>query len=357
MSNLIISALDQSPIRDGDSAVTAIQETVELAKLCDQLGYHRYWLAEHHSSSSFAGTAPEILIAYLAAATQNIRIGSGGVMISHYSPLKIAEQFRLLEALAPGRIDLGIGRAPGSDPKTSAALQSGPQAWPGEVFPQQLEMIRQFLADAEGKSGEQGGFPDDHPYLGIHAQPGGNSSPNIWLLGSGGDSAIFAAQFGLPYVYAHFIGGQDGVRALDVYRRNFRPSAHCKKPVIGFAMSLLVAESQEQADYYSLPRNIWALQHQKNQSSAFLRMEDAANFKIDDADQATFEQIQARSLTGTPDNVYTQLCELQQLHEIDEFFSISITSDNQARHNSYRLLADAAGLVSPSKKIHMDAAQ
>ncbi len=146
MSNLIISALDQSPIRDGDSAVTAIQETVELAKLCDQLGYHRYWLAEHHSSSSFAGTAPEILIAYLAAATQNIRIGSGGVMISHYSPLKIAEQFRLLEALAPGRIDLGIGRAPGSDPKTSAALQSGPQAWPGEVFPQQLEMIRQFLA-------------------------------------------------------------------------------------------------------------------------------------------------------------------------------------------------------------------
>ena len=357
MSKFVISALDQSPIRDGDSAVTAIQETVDLAKLCDQLGYHRYWLAEHHSSSSFAGTAPEILIAYLAAATQTIRIGSGGVMISHYSPLKIAEQFRVLEALAPGRIDLGIGRAPGSDPQTSAALQSGPQAWPGEVFPQQVEMIQQFLAATEGKSDDVGGFPADHPYRSIHAQPIGKRSPALWLLGSGVDSAIFAAQFGLPYVYAHFIGGQDGLRALDVYRRNFRPSVHCQKPTVGFAMSILAAESHEQADYYSLPRNIWALQHQKNQSAGFLRMEDAANFKIDDADRAMFEQIQARSLTGTAQSVYAHLCDLQQLHDIDEFFAITITSDIKARHNSYALLADAAGLVSPAQKTRIEAAQ
>ena len=171
-----LNALDQSAITTSGDSETAIYETVALAQYLDSIGYHRFWLAEHHNTAAFAIAAPEILIAHIAAHTKNLRIGSGGIMVPHYSPLKIAEQFRMLETLAPNRIDLGIGRAPGGDPRTAAALQAGPKAWPIEVFPQQVEMLLQFLQDAAGLTGAAGGFPADHPYQGIHAQPMGGAA-------------------------------------------------------------------------------------------------------------------------------------------------------------------------------------
>ena len=216
-----LSILDQSPIRAGGTAAQALNQTIDLAKRCDALGYHRYWVAEHHNTKSFAGSAPEVLIARLDAETKTMRIGSGGVMMPHYAPLKVAETFRLLETLYPGRIDLGLGRAAGAEPRTTAALMPGPKAYPLEVFPQQVQLLTQFLEDATGLEGDSGGFPDDHPYRGIHAAPMGPGVPDMWLLGSGGDSAMHAALFGLNYCYAHFINPESPSRAFETYRKHF----------------------------------------------------------------------------------------------------------------------------------------
>src|SRR5580692_1472906 len=177
---LQLSVLDQSPIRKGGDAAEAVVETIKLAKAWAALGYRRYWVAEHHNSESFAGSCPEILIAKIAAETSTIRVGSGGVMLTHYSPLKVAEQFRMLELLSPGRIDLGLGRAPASDQRTAQALQAGPQGWGVDAFPSQVHLLKQFLDDAAGVSP----LPDDHPYRGIHAMPAGPTRPEMWLLGS-----------------------------------------------------------------------------------------------------------------------------------------------------------------------------
>jgi alkanesulfonate monooxygenase SsuD/methylene tetrahydromethanopterin reductase-like flavin-dependent oxidoreductase (luciferase family) len=180
-----LSVLDQSPIRKGGTAAEALANTIDLARHAERLGYSRYWLAEHHNTSSFAGSAPEVMIAAVAGATSHIHVGSAGVMLPHYSPLKVAELFRLLETLYPGRIDLGLGRAPGSDQRTARALQPGPQAYPIDVFPQQVELLIQFLEDSIGLGGEAGGFPIGHPYTGIHATPRGPGLPKLWMLGSG----------------------------------------------------------------------------------------------------------------------------------------------------------------------------
>src|SRR6476646_2290206 len=192
---MLLSVLDQSPIRKEGSAADAVAQTIALAKACDRLGYHRYWLAEHHNSNSFAGSCPEILIGRVAQETKHLRVGSGGVMLTHYSPLKIAEQFRMLEVLNPGRIDLGLGRAPGSDQMTARALQAGPRGWDIDAFPSQVHLLRQFLDDASGVAP----IPDGHPYRGIHAMPRGDFSvvPESWITRSGITGAIYAGEIGL----------------------------------------------------------------------------------------------------------------------------------------------------------------
>lgn len=340
MSYLVLNALDQSPISEATNAAQAIQETVELAQLCETLGYQRFWVAEHHNTQSFAGAAPEILMSYIAAKTSRINIGSGGVMIGHYSPLKIAEQFQMLSALAPGRIDLGIGRAPGGDMRTSAALQAGPRAWPPEAFPEQAQMLRQFIEDAAGQKDAEGGFAGSHPYQGIRAQPVGTIMPRLWLLGSGGDSAIYAAQFGLPYVYAHFIGGNDGQHVIQLYKDHFKPSQYLDKPYLGFAVSAMVAETQEQADYLSGPRNLWATKLGTGQSGIFPSLETAAHHQYDETQTAALEAVKQRSLNGTAHKVADDLEQLSQDFDVDEFFIITITPDAKARQNAYRLLAN-----------------
>mgnify|MGYP000105874390 CR=1 FL=1 len=344
MTQFSLNALDQSAIVTNASPAQAVAETVALAEHLDTLGYSRFWLAEHHNTSSFAGAAPEILISHIAARTKNLSIGSGGIMLPHYSPLKVAEQFRMLAALAPGRIDLGLGRAPGGDMRTAAALQPGPKAWPPEVFPQQLEMLLQFLEDANGLSGQAGGFPDDHPYQGLHAQPMGDEQVPVWMLGSGGDGAIHAAQHGLPYVYAHFINPDNLDSALSAYRTHFKPSRQNQTPRVALAASVLVAETQEEADYFARPRNIWASQLMQNKAGRFPTLDEAQDWQVTPQDAQILAQLEVRSLTGTPDKVMTQLNAIVESHNIDEVFALTLIPDLQARKRSYELLAKAAGL-------------
>src|ERR1700753_3934191 len=236
-----LSVLDQSPVRGEGNAADAVRETIALAKATEALGYHRYWLAEHHNTGSFAGSAPEVLIARVAAETKTIRVGSGGVMLTHYSPLQVAEQFRMLEWPNPGRIDLGIGRAPGTDQRTAQALQAGPQGFGIDAFPSQVFLLRQFLDDASGGAA----LPDDHPYRGIHAMPRGDTRPQMWMLGSGIHSAVYAAELGLPFSHAYFISPDGSMDAVAAYRERFKPSSWCDKPTISMGVAALAAENEE----------------------------------------------------------------------------------------------------------------
>lgn len=344
-----LSVLDQSPIRQGGSAAQAVSETLDLARACERAGYARYWLAEHHNTSSFAGSAPEVLIAAVAGATKTIRVGSGGVMLPHYSPLKVAEAFRMLETLHPGRIDLGLGRAPGADPRTSAALQPGPKAYGIEVFPQQVELLIQFLEDATGLAGEVGGFPADHPYRGIHATPRGPGFPEMWMLGSGGDGAIHAAQFGLAYCFAHFINQDAGTAPLDLYRRHFRPSRGLAGPRASIAVSVTVADTEEEAKRISASRNLWVVQLLQNKAGAFPSIEDALAYPYTDQERTLLAAAEQRGITGTPEQARARLLELGEQYGVDDFVILTITYDPADRARSYELLAEAMG-VAPGRE-------
>ncbi len=346
MMKLKLNALDQSAIVTSADSAAAVHDTVVLAQYLDTICYHRFWLAEHHNTAAFAGAAPEVLIAHIAAHTKNIRVGAGGIMLPHYSPLKVAEQFRMLETLTPNRIDLGIGRAPGGDPRTAAALQSGPKAWPVDVFPQQVEMLLQFIEDAMGLSGADGGFPLDHPYQGIHAQPMGAHAIPVWMLGSGGDGAVHAAQFGLAYVYAHFINPDNIDQATAAYRQGFKPSRFLDEPKMAVAASILIADTQEEADYLARPRNIWAAQLLQNRAGLFPTLEEAQNWQPENQhERDLFEMIKARSLTGTPDKVVEQINALVKQYEIAEIFVLTLTPELEARKKSYRLLAETMSIL------------
>lgn len=334
-----LSVLDQSPIRKSGKPAEALAETIALAQAAERLGYHRYWVAEHHNSNSFAGSAPEILIARLAAETRHIRLGSGGVMLMHYSPLKVAEQFRLLETLAPGRIDLGIGRAPGADERTSRALQAGPQAWGIDAFPSQVHLLSQLLDAASG--GEE--LPPEHPYHGIHAMPRGNSRPQLWLLGSGLHSAVYAAEFGLPFAHAHFISPEGSQEAVAAYRARFKPSAWCPAPRLAMAVSALAADSEEEAERLAASRKLWAVRLYSGRPVPFPPPEEALRYSYDERERGLLKSLEGRSATGTAEQVKAQLTTLAQTHGADELVIVTITYDFAPRLRSYELLASAFG--------------
>jgi luciferase family oxidoreductase group 1 len=230
-----LSVLDQSTAAEGRPQAAAIRETLDLARHCDALGYYRYWVSEHHNSDSIVGTAPEVLMAAIAATTPRIRVGSAGVMLPHYSALKVAEQFRVLEAIAPGRIDLGVGRAPGSDRLTAHALN--PHASGGaEDFPHQVRDLLAWVSDEP--------LPPEHPFRAISAHPMGPTSPELWILGSSDYGAQLAAHFGLPYAFAYFFSDGHGVeQALDLYRRNYRPSPRYPLPLATICVWALAADT------------------------------------------------------------------------------------------------------------------
>src|ERR1700710_2976387 len=273
-----LSVLDQSTIVTGRSPDESIRESISLAQHCEALGYERYWCAEHHNSEAQAGTAPEILIAAIAATTQRIRVGSAGVMLPHYSALKVAEQFRVLDAIAPGRIDLGLGRAPGSDGRTAYALN--PRAdTAADNFPADVRDLLAWLA------GEK--LLEGHPFRDIRAQPGGPTMPEVWILGSSDYGAQVAAFFGLPFCFAHFISDGRGVdQALAMYRENYSPSAAHPSPHAAVCVWAMAAQTQEEAAYLFRSREMWRLNRDRGLFTALQSPEEAAARTLSDSEQA-----------------------------------------------------------------------
>ena len=331
-----LSVLDQSPIRMGATPRDAILATIDLARLADRLGYTRYWLAEHHNTQTLASPTPEILIPALASATSGIRVGSGGVMLSHYSPLKVAESFRMLEALYPGRIDLGIGRAPGSDRLTAAALQPGPVGPPLESYPEQVVDLMNYL---------NGELPDDHPYSGITAMPAGPTSPETWLLGSSMGSANYAAQLGLPLSWAHFISPDGGPAIVARYREAFRPSKWLDAPRVNIGIAATCAETTEEARRLGMSRHLMRLRRDQGRPyDGVPAPELALEGEFTLQERAYLEQQQNRAIEGDPDVVKRGILEIAAKYDVEEVIVLTITHDYEDRKRSYQLLAGAFDL-------------
>jgi luciferase family oxidoreductase group 1 len=303
---------------------------VALARLADRLGYRRYWLAEHHNTASLAGSAPEIMITRVAAATEHIRVGSGGVMLSHYSPLKVAESFRLLHALFPGRIDLGIGRAPGADRLTAVALAQG-DPLPLERFPSQLRELVWFLTDS---------VPAEHPYHGVTARPEVPGTPELWLLGSSGQSAAYAAAGGFAFSFAHFINPHGSAEVLAAYRASFQPSALLAEPRASLAVRVLCAETDEAARRLSASFGLMRLRMERGERGPVPSVEEALAYPYTAFERARLETIMAGAVIGGPQTVKGRLEELATAHDVDELVIVTICHDPVARQRSYQLLAE-----------------
>ena len=333
---MILGVLDQSPIRKGASPREAVLETIELARAAERWGYGRYWLAEHHSSGGLASATPEVLIAAVAARTSRIRVGSGGVMLTHYSPLKVAETFRMLEALHPGRIDLGVGRAPGSDTRTARALAAGLGQLDIDHYTDQLLDLYGYLAD---------NLPPGHPFRGIKAMPAGETLPELWLLGSSTASAHYAAELGWSFCFAHFINPDSAEAAIDLYRRLFNPSPFLAAPRVSMGLSVTVADTEAEAERLSWSRWAWRLMAQKGFRDGIPSPEEAMAFDFTVPERDYIDHVRSRSLFGTPGQVKDRLDACVRAFGLDELMLVTITYDFAARLRSYELLARAYGLV------------
>jgi luciferase family oxidoreductase group 1 len=335
---MLVSVLDQSPVRSGGTPAEAIQETLELARAAERLGYHRYWLAEHHSSAGLAGASPEILIGRVAAETSRIRVGSGGVMLTHYSALKVAENFRMLETLFPGRIDLGIGRAPGSDQLTARALQHGPGALGIEHFPGQIADLIGFLHDR---------LPADHPFARVRAMPAGPGAPELWLLGSSDESAMLAAHFGVAFAFAHFINAEGGAEVTRAYRARFRPSPDLAAPRVGVAVFALCADTEAEAQRLAQSRDLFVVRLYTGRMGPYPSVEEAEAHAYTPHERAIVRHVRGRTVVGTPEQVRERLTALAAEYDADELVIVTITHDPKARLRSYELLAGAFELARP----------
>jgi luciferase family oxidoreductase group 1 len=324
------SVLDQSPHSAGSAQDSAIRESISLAQLCDELGYERFWVSEHHNSASIVGTAPEILMAAIAATTHRIRIGSAGIMLPHYSALKVAEQFRVLDAIAPGRIDLGVGRAPGSDGLTAHALN--PHSNAAEEFPRQVHELQLWVSGTP--------LPAGHPYISIDALPKSATSPQLWILGSSNYGAQLAAHFGLPYAYAYFFTEGAGVdEALDLYRRNYRPSQRYPKPQATICVWAVAADTETEARRLLMTREYWRTGFEKGLRLPLASPEDAAAYAYTDAERLMIEKLRSVALVGTAAQVGEKLLALGARLSLDEIVINTWTFDPLARRHSYALLA------------------
>lgn len=336
---LTLSVVDQSPVRQDGTAGDALRETIELARATEKLGYERFWVAEHHNLPGFAGTAPEIMIGQIAARTNTIRVGSGGVMLSHYSALKVAETFRVLESLYPGRIDLGIGRAPGSDPRTAAAL-----AYPGSArdiryFPEQVDDVLAYLADEINPA---------HPFAGVHAGPTPATMPEVWLLGSGIDSAHLAAQRGLPFSYAYFfgMGVEYGPSIVKSYRRHFHPSAFLSEPKVNVAVQVLCAETEEEAKRLAASRNLVRLRIVTGRRGGVPPVEEALAYPYTPQERAYLAQSTRANVDGDPQQVKAKLEAIAALYQTTDLSVVTICYDFAARVRSYELVAEVCEIKS-----------
>jgi luciferase family oxidoreductase group 1 len=328
-----LSVLDQSPIAEGLTAADALANTLDLARACEAAGYNRYWLAEHHASPGLAGCSPEALIGPVALATQRIRVGSGGVMLPHYSPFKVAETFSMIAALAPGRIDLGLGRAPGTDGLTSFALQRDrSQRMPVDDFPPNLAELLAYLGN---------GLPEDHPFAKLRETlPSGGGTIEPWLLGSSTDSALWAAETGLPYCIADFINS-DGLPQADLYRRHFKASRWLSEPYLMVATWAIAAETRAAAERLALPARMMF--------SALIRGELIPVPSVEKAVAWAKGQSPAsrnrRSILGSAFEVQNELIAVRESYGAQEMMLVNIMPDHAARVRSYQLIAEQFALA------------
>src|SRR3954471_2980037 len=301
MSAPLLSVLDQSPVPEGSTGADALHNTLDLARLCDELGFHRYWVAEHHGSPGLSGPSPEALIGPIAAATERIRVGSGGVMLPHYSPLKVAETFSVLSALFPGRIDLGIGRASGTDPLTTLALQRDRRQAAPDDFPQQLAELLAYLDDE---------MPDDHPFRRLAGVlPGRPERPEVWLLGSSPQSAIWAAEVGLPYAFADFINPA-GAEIAALYRERYAEAERATPPRIAVAAWVICADSDEEAQRLASSARMTFTLLRHGRLIAVPPVEKALRFLEQEGDAPDGAQRKRRAIVGGPEKVRAGLEEL-----------------------------------------------
>ncbi len=331
-----LSVLDQSPVSSGSTPAQALQNSIELARLADELGYERYWIAEHHATEALASPAPEILIARIGAETVRIRVGSGGVMLPHYSPLKVAESFRMLHALYPGRIDLGVGRAPGGTPlETFALRRERLDTPPPDDFGDQLIELLGFLHKA---------FAGRHPFSRIKLSPDAQGAPDVWLLGSSLWSASAAAQLGLPYAFAHFIAPEPTRTAIEGYRAQFQPSAYLTSPRAMMAMGVICADTDAEAERLSAS---WRLMRQRLFRGDLRQIPsvDEALAELAASPAAPPEASEwPRAFVGSPATVRAKILALGAALKLDELMVVTITHDHTARLRSYELLAAAFAL-------------
>lgn len=332
MTTLPLSVLDLSPVGSGSSSPQALRNTLDLARLVDGLGYTRYWLAEHHNIPSVASSAPEVLIGHVASETARIRVGSGGIMLPNHSPLKVVETFRVLEALHPGRIDLGIGRAPGTDGMTALALRRSREALGADDFPEQLAELFAFASD---------GFPDDHPFRSITATPNDVPLPPVTLLGSSGYSAQLSASLGLGFAFAHHISPAGAVPAMRAYRSGFVPSAELARPEAILALSVICAETDEEARYLAASLDLVLLRLRTNQRGPLPTPEEALAYPYTAAERALIESLRPMYMAGSPETVRAKINELAAATGADEVMILTTVHDHAARRRSYELLADA----------------
>ncbi|MBI3128034.1 MAG: LLM class flavin-dependent oxidoreductase [Candidatus Tectomicrobia bacterium] len=330
-----LSVLDQSPIRSGGTAAQALQETLLLAQAAERLGYRRYWVAEHHNSGGLAGTSPEILVGQIAARTRSLRVGSGGVMLSHYSAYKVAENFRLLEALYPGRIDLGIGRAPGSDRLTAAALAPGQSGFGYEDYPRKVADLMGYLTDS---------LPPEHPFARLRAMPDGPTVPELWMLGSSDESAMMAAHFGRPFSFAHFINQYGGPQVMAMYRANFRPSKQLAGPLGSIGVFVMCAETEEEAIHHASSRPLWMLRNRRGERKGVPPPEEAKAYPWSGAERAFAEDVWGRTTVGDPDQCKAGMLQLAGAYGVEELVVVTVCHSFEARVRSYELLAQAFGL-------------
>ncbi len=327
---LRLSVLDQSVSIAGSSEDAAIRDTLDLAVHCERLGYSRFWVSEHHGLPTIVGSAPEILMAAIAARTSRIRIGSAGVMLPHYSALKVAEQFRVLEALAPGRIDLGVGRAPGSDMRTARALNPN-AAMAADAFPEQVRDLQQWTSAGT--------------HAGITAHPLGPHAPEIWILGSSNYGAQLAAHFGLPYAFAYFFtDGEGAAQAMSLYHDLYRPSDRHPTPHATLCVWALAADTEADATHHALGRDRWRVDRARGVLGPLQSPDAIAERGFTSSEMVTIDAMRAKAFVGRVDVVAGKLRKLAADFAVDELVVNTWAFDPAVRRHSYARLAEAFGL-------------
>jgi luciferase family oxidoreductase group 1 len=338
-----LSILDVTPIPSGSNSSQALRNTMDLARFADGRGFTRYWLAEHHNSGGIASTSPDIMIGQIAHETTHLRVGSGGVMLPNHSPLKVAESFRLLEALYPGRVDLGIGRAPGTDMMTALALRRSKEALNGEDFPQALGELIGFA---------NGTFPAGHPFRNVNAYPNDVPLPPVWLLGSSGFSSQLAAELGMGFAFAHHINGAAAVPAMSIYREYFKASEEFPKPHAILAVSVICADTDAEAEDLALSVLYTFLRLSSGRTGALASPAEVKSHSLSAYEQAQMQSLRERHFVGSPATVRDQLLPLIERTQADELMILSMIHDHEARKHSYELLAQAFEVQPVTELVH-----